>query len=198
MSTRFCRHIRINGERCGSPALNSGVFCYFHVQVGKRHSAVQSQPTDSILHPMTSEDGSQRDPIAVAEPLQLNFPPLEDRHSIQLALSMLITALAQDRLDPRRAAMILYGLQIASSNAKGIIPVPPPDKSTGKVRETVLDPNSGTLIAPDEDPGDDDNQDYRPMGSVQRFVLKLEKEKEERDRLAAIADINPPRLPMLA
>ena len=198
MSTRFCRHIRINGERCGSPALNSGVFCYFHVQVAKRHSAVQSQPTDSILHPMTSEDGSQRDPIAVAEPLQLNFPPLEDRHSIQLALSMLITALAQDRLDPRRAAMILYGLQIASSNAKGIIPVPPPDKSTGKVRETVLDPNSGTLIAPDEDPGDDDNQDYRPMGSVQRYLLKLEKEEEERDRLAAIADINPPLLPMLA
>jgi hypothetical protein len=182
MATRFCRHIRINGERCGSPALNSGVFCYFHVQIGKRHTAVQPPQIDSILHPMTLQDGSQRDPISVAEPLQLNFPPLEDRHSIQLALSMLITALAQDRLDPRRAATILYGLQIASANAKDLIPPVAKHQRTGKVRSTVLDTNSGTLIAPDEDPDDDDSEEYKPMGTVAKYILQLDKEKAAREQ----------------
>lgn len=184
MSTRFCRHIRINGDRCGSPALNSGVFCYFHVAMESRHRAAQSSHSNTTLHPIALEDGSQRDPIAVAEPLQLNLPPLEDRHSIQLALSMLITALAQDRLDPRRAAMIFYGLQIASANAKDLIPAPPKYQRTGKVCRTVPDVGSGNPIAPDEDPDDDDqsSRSYEPMGSVTKYLVQLEKEQLEKDQ----------------
>ena len=197
MATRFCRHIRISGDRCNSPALNSGVFCYFHVQLGDRNHKLNAQPA-TILHPMTLQDGSQRDPIAVAEPLQLNFPPLEDRHSIQLALSMLITALANDRLDPRRAATLLYALQIASNNAKGLIPPVAKHQRTGKVRSTVLDTDSGTLIAPDEDPDDEDGEDYKPMGTVGRYIQQLDREQAERDRLAAVADIIPPLLPLVA
>ena len=198
MSTRYCRHIRVSGDRCGSPALNSGVFCYYHVQLESRHRAPQPQPLETILHPMTLQDGNQRDPIPAAESVQLDFPPLEDRNSIQLALSMLITALAQDRLDPRRAAMILYGLQIASANAKGLIPPPLKHQRTGKVRTTVLDTDSGTLIAPDEDPDDDDGKDYEPLGTVGRYIQQLDREKAERERLAAVADINPPLLPLTA
>src|SRR5271170_5861131 len=43
---------------------------------------------------------------------------LEDRGSIQLALSEIVTAIAESRIDPRRAGILLYALQIASSNAK--------------------------------------------------------------------------------
>ena len=32
MATKFCRYIRTNGERCGSPALTSKPFCYYHVE----------------------------------------------------------------------------------------------------------------------------------------------------------------------
>ena len=194
MPTKVCRHIRTNGERCGSPALNSEVFCYYHVQSGKRHRSLharsgnpRSGSIETIIHPMTLQDGTQREPLTAEylslqspAPLQLDFPPLEDRHSIQLALSMLITALAQDRLDSRRAAILLYGLQIASANAKDLTPTLPPDRRTGKVRETVLDDASGTLIAPDEDP--EGEEEYQRPGSVARFIQKIDKERAEKGK----------------
>jgi hypothetical protein len=204
MPTKVCRYIRTNGERCGSPALNSEVFCYYHVQLGKRHRGLNARPENSrlepietIIHPMTLQDGTQREPLTAeyfdvqaAVPLQLDFPPLEDRHSIQLALSMLITALAQDRIDPRRAAMLLYGLQVASANAKDLTPSLPPNRRAGKVRETVLDA-SGILIAPDEDP--EGEEDYQRPGSVARFLEKMEKEHAEKERKAAeAAKASPP------
>jgi hypothetical protein len=202
MPTKVCRHIRTNGDRCGSPALTSEVFCYYHVQLGNRHRSLNSrhgnsrlEQIETIIHPMTLQDGTQREPLTAeyfgvqaAVPLQLDFPPLEDRHSIQLALSMLITALAQDRLDPRRAAVLLYGLQIASANAKDLTPLLPPNRRTGKVRETVLDA-SGTLIAPDEDP--EGEEEYQRPGSVARFLEKIEKEREEKERKAAEAALPP-------
>ena len=43
--------------------------------------------------------------------------PLEDRESVQVALSVVINALATGQLETRRATALLYGLQIASSNA---------------------------------------------------------------------------------
>jgi hypothetical protein len=139
---------------------------------------------------MTLQDGVQRGPV-LADPaapaLQLDFPPLEDRHSIQLALSMLITALAQDRIDPRRAALLFYGLQIASSNARDLNPTP--KRGPGKVSKTILDESTGTLIAPDEDPEDpEDSKGYEPMGPFERIIKELDEQKAqkaERARLAA-------------
>jgi hypothetical protein len=189
MPTEFCRHIRINGERCGSPALRSETFCYYHVEQGRRHRRPTPRPTPrpsdlpTVLHPMTLQDGSQRGPqydpqlAAPAEPLQLDLPPLEDRHSIQLALSMLINALAQDRIEPKRAALILYGLQVASSNARTLDSATSPDKPTPKVRSTVLDEASGTQIAPDEDPEEpEESPTYKFQNSAYRFLEELKAE----------------------
>ncbi len=44
------------------------------------------------------------------------MPELEDRTSIQLALQEILSLLASNNLDPKRAGLLLYGLQIASSN----------------------------------------------------------------------------------
>ncbi len=204
MATKFCRYIRTNGERCGSPALTSKPFCYYHVEQSRRHrrSGTQPDPTPAILHPMTLQDGTQRDPIPaeypnppLPAPLQLDFPPLEDRHSVQLALSVLITALAEDRIDPKRAALLFYGLQIASSNARNLNPLPPKHQIPGKVRQTILDEATGTLIAPDEDPEDPEEcEDYRPMGTFTRILKKLDEKKAQRAeqaRLAAEAAASP-------
>jgi hypothetical protein len=202
MATQYCRHIRINGERCGSPALNSAVFCYYHVELDRRHhkrtptdaAPADAQPDliETILHPMTLQDGSQRDPI-LAEPTtpstQLDFPPLEDRYSIQLALSMLITALAQNRIDPKRAALLFYGLQVASANARDLNPLLPVNKRPGKVRSTVVDITSGTLIAPDEDP--EGEEEYERPSSIARFLDKLDREQAERDRQPTAAATTP-------
>lgn len=149
-----CRYIRTNGARCGSPALSGRTMCYHHGKVAHHHRGLDPQPAaeaPAILHPISSADRIQRDPILaepVATPLQLDFPPLEDRDSIQLALSMVITAMAHNRIDPRRATAMLYGLQVASANCRHIAPEVP----ANVVREVVLE--DGQQLAPDVDPVD--------------------------------------------
>lgn len=51
----------------------------------------------------------------------MELPLLEDANSIQLALTQVLNALLQNHIDPKRAGLALYGLQIASSNlANGV------------------------------------------------------------------------------
>jgi hypothetical protein len=47
----------------------------------------------------------------------IELTALEDRESVQLALSCVINALATGRLETKRATALLYGLQLASNNA---------------------------------------------------------------------------------
>jgi hypothetical protein len=49
-----------------------------------------------------------------------SLPPVEDTASIQLALIEVLEALAANQIDPKRADLLLYGLQVASSNAKHV------------------------------------------------------------------------------
>jgi len=159
MSTNFCRHIRTNGRRCCSPALSSSAFCYYHGHSIQRHRGLNQAPdiTPTIIHPLNTDDERQRNPL-IAEyyrgmapnpgPISLEFPALDDRESIQVALSMLISALGQNRIDAKRAGPILYGLQVASSNARQLDFEPEPNRI---VRSTVID-STGQELAPDEDP----------------------------------------------
>jgi len=56
-----------------------------------------------------------------AQDVPLQLPPVEDTASIQLALMDVLQALAANQLDPKRAGLLLYGLQVASSNAKHVM-----------------------------------------------------------------------------
>jgi hypothetical protein len=133
MAVQICRHIKTNGKRCGSPALSGLIFCFFHRELHHFHE--QHEPskdnTETVIHSLVpqrpGEDGSgQREPV-VAEQISspaaknLEFPLLEDRESIQVAISMLVGALAAGRIDPARANTLLYGLQVASSNCRNLI-----------------------------------------------------------------------------
>ena len=90
-----CRHIKTSGGKCGSPALRGKPYCYFHSRLKQRAAR----------------------PTCVS--LELELPTaLEDRGAIQLAISEVINALAGHRIDTKRAGVLLYALQIASSNAK--------------------------------------------------------------------------------
>lgn len=154
MPTEICRHIRANGTRCGSPALRGEALCYFHRRDRERypnriHRSVDDD-TPAILHSLQYDrERLQREPM-LAEylapaPATLEFPALEDRESIQIALSMLLSALGRNELEPKRAGMMLYGLQVASSNAKSLT------RDPATVTETVVD-EQGLELAPDEDP----------------------------------------------
>ena len=90
--TRICSHIKVNGVRCGSPALREEVFCYFHQRMIR---GVRTPPR-SRIHPMAM---------------------LEDRESIQASLMEVINALVRNHIDYKRAALVLRALHIATRNS---------------------------------------------------------------------------------
>jgi len=105
MQYLLCRHIKTNGLQCQAPALTEGVWCYFHDRLHQRHSTFRhTQATRGYLIP--------------GQHIQLSA--LEDRESVQVALSVVINALATGNLETRRATALLYGLQLASSNANNL------------------------------------------------------------------------------
>jgi hypothetical protein len=94
---RTCKHVKANGEFCGSPALRGREYCYFHLTVLGRRLRTQK-------HIMKGENH------------YLQLPTLEDANSIQMALMQVMEALLRDQIDNKVAGLLLYGLQIASSN----------------------------------------------------------------------------------
>jgi hypothetical protein len=92
-NTRLCTHVKVNGSRCGSPALRGEVFCYFHQRLFR---GVRTPP-QSRLHP-----------VAV----------LEDEESIQASLMEIINALVRNTIDFSRAQLILRALHIATRNVR--------------------------------------------------------------------------------
>jgi hypothetical protein len=120
METSICRHIKTNGRRCKSPSLGLSAFCYFHSRLHRRHKNLVENS------PVLREDSSNHTPSATGQPeylpdpLELDLPPLEDAESIQVSISLLIAALARNRIDAKRAAVILYGLQLAATNARSL------------------------------------------------------------------------------
>jgi hypothetical protein len=93
-----CRHIFPNGKKCESPALRKQDFCFFHHNKRNRQSSSKrsGQPSTVTHH----------------------LPQLEDGDAIGLALSDVVLALAANRIDPRRAQILIYGLQVASTHFK--------------------------------------------------------------------------------
>jgi len=92
-NVRRCTHIKVNGQRCGSPSLRREFFCYFHTLVIK---GVQ-QRVDRQLG-------------AIAM--------LEDRESVQLSIMLVVDGLVKGTLDPIRGRLILQALRLAARNVQ--------------------------------------------------------------------------------
>jgi len=93
-----CRHIKVNGTQCGSPALRNKNFCFYHQQD----------------RPLTVECYSEG-PYATGE---IALPLFEDAHSVQAVIRQVVQMVLQKRLERKTASLLLYALQIASSNLK--------------------------------------------------------------------------------
>jgi hypothetical protein len=162
-----CRHIHIDGRRCGSPCLRNEPFCYFH-HTTRRPAA-------------PAELAARKD--RQAQTTDFVFPNPEDRSAIQLALGDVLQRIASNQIDPRRAGLLLYGLQIASLN----LPRPQPDDIPASIVEDIVeDPTLGTLapIARLTIP-----EQYK--GPAARFLERLDREEleqEERDAARAAED----------
>src|SRR5277367_4018443 len=105
MPLTLCRHVRTNGTRCKSPSLTAEKWCYFHHRLHDRRKTYRhTEATRGYLVPGQ----------------HIELTALEDRESVQLALSCVINALATGLLETKRATALLYGLQLASNNAASL------------------------------------------------------------------------------
>jgi hypothetical protein len=148
-----CRHIRPGGSVCNSPAVKGSYWCYFHGRLHARQTirhthrlpdgrfASQAEIIDYGTYPVADPaSGTRCETPGAIQSAALELPPIEDAASIQLALIDILQALAANRLDPNRAGLLLYGLQVASVNVKNTL-------SHGDVR-TISHAEDGTPLAP--------------------------------------------------
>jgi hypothetical protein len=179
--TPYCRHIRTTGRRCAAFAMRGQSFCYAHRISNARHRTLGRPDVSSVIKDHNLDIAQLDSNPLVAEyyglvkgPLLLDFPPIEDRDSIQLALSMMLTALGQDRLDPKRATVMLYNLQIASANASKL-----KQNSEYTVTDTVLD-EAGNELAPDEDP-EEIVESNNLIAAIEEEERRAEQEDDEEE-----------------
>ena len=100
MPYRTCDHLKEDSVYCDSPALRGQNFCYYHLNVRARR--------------LQMARARRR-----GEACRIQLPVLDDMHSVQVALQQVLDALADDRIDPKRAGLMLYALQQAAANLNG-------------------------------------------------------------------------------
>jgi hypothetical protein len=97
----LCRHTKTDGHRCKSPAVTGNAYCCHHRKLHRiRRNAISAGPglSTNVLQ------------------------PLHNARSIHQALAMVLNGLASNRLTPKVAGKMFYGLQIASGRPpKGAI-----------------------------------------------------------------------------
>lgn len=150
---RQCEHIKTNGEFCGSPAMRGRLHCYFHLTlIGRRLRAERAH-----------ERAAAKSTAMAATVLDL--PPLEDANSIQVALMQVVDAILHNRLDSKRAGLVLYALQTASSNlARGADFEPSPAGTVAgrypSFEEDFQLEDSAPDLKRDEDEVEQDNNEH--------------------------------------
>jgi hypothetical protein len=137
---RECRYVRASGGRCDLPAVNDGNWCYFHTRVQERQTSRHTHRNPDgrfAALPVPGQDGDL--PAADTETVDYGPYPVgttakpspetpesaildlsspEDPVSIQLAIMDVAQALAANRIDTKRAGLLLYALQVASANTR--------------------------------------------------------------------------------
>jgi hypothetical protein len=125
-----CQHIKTNGTQCGSPALKDNEFCYYHQQ----------------CRPVTfNYRGMYRD----YKPAEFHLPPFEDLHSVQFTLQQVTELILRHKINEKEAYLLLYALQIASSNLKRLMreePKPEEIVSDAKVDHAVETPEQAAAF----------------------------------------------------
>jgi hypothetical protein len=148
-----CRHIFTDGHRCASPCLRQEEFCYYHHTTRK-----------PIANP--KQRRSRRSTF--------HLPLPEDRSAIQASIGEVLQRIASNDIDPRRAGLLLYGLQIASLNLPKPQTLTKPEPQT--VEEITIDPALGVLA-----PRTDISETARPKSAVALLIermMKMETEEE--------------------
>ena len=92
-----CHHIFPDDPRCGSPRMRNEQFCYYHHDTRR-----------PVVRP--------HDRLARTSTFSLFTPT--DYDAIQESLGELLVRIATNNIDPRRAGLLLYWVQISSANLR--------------------------------------------------------------------------------
>src|SRR5580704_14216803 len=149
-----CRHIFTDGHRCSSPCLRQEEFCYYH-------------------HTTRRPVGNPKQRRRRCSTFHLPLP--EDRSAIQASIGEVLQRIAANDIDPRRAGLLLYGLQIASLN----LPKPQPTTKAEPptVEEITLDPTLG-ILAPRTEVGKTEER----KSSVRLLIERMAREQQEKEQ----------------
>jgi hypothetical protein len=145
-SIHRCEHIKVNGTQCGSPAIRKNSFCYFHGRWREQH--------------ITFATTAKTVPA-------IDLPVLEDANSIQVAIMQVLNLLLTGHIEHKAAALLLYGLQTASSNLRHTQFEPYPRKvviNPATVGQTHL----GEDVWQDSDFNGKDKDECSPDKNLQR------------------------------
>jgi hypothetical protein len=105
-----CVHFKFNDEQCRQPALRHKKYCRFH----------------NFMHEQTSVPSNGR----------LLIPLAEDTSSIQIAINQIMRGIISGDIDHKTAWLLLYSLQLSTSNlAKQRDVFPPPPESEPEEEE---------------------------------------------------------------
>lgn len=115
-----CHHIFPDGFRCGSPRMRKEQFCYFHHDTRR-----------PVVRP--------EERIARRSTFALSTPTSHDH--IEESLGELLVRIATNDIDPRRAGLLLYCLQLASTNLrqKALLTKTPPEVEESQVQTSSLE-----------------------------------------------------------
>jgi hypothetical protein len=165
MGYMICRHIMPGGRKCDAPALRDMPYCFFHL---KLHQKLHNRRAEAKAETATT-------------PVDAEFivPDIEDRISIQLAISEVIQALASNKITFQRAGRLFYGLQLAAQAVEHTR-----NEYTGYSVRAVSTTENGDELGPEEFMCEDkDNCNkcpYSVPGKCDRWHF-IDKKKEDAD-----------------
>jgi len=153
-SDEACQQMKLDGEPCRAAALRGKKFCYYHLHSGP--------PPEEVSNRL------------VIPQVQFHVPLLDDATSIQATISVVCEHLLHRRLEPKKAGILLYALQVASSNLSHVnedrnqkkngesnstkpLQAPPSDSASSDTPRSGLDDSAAT---PSDDP------DRLPPGTI--------------------------------
>jgi hypothetical protein len=145
-SDEACQQIKLDGEPCRAAALRGKKFCYYHLHSGP--------PPKDVSNP------------GVIPQVQFHLPLLDDATSIQATITLVCEHLLHRRLEPKKAGILLYAMQVASSNLSRMNPSRTnEDRNPRKNGESNSDaPRAGhdtSAATPSDEP------DRLPPGTIQ-------------------------------
>jgi hypothetical protein len=101
-ATRFCTHVRHDGNRCGAPALRRKPLCVFHQRLADREKR--------------RREHCER--LGITDEFRVNLPAIEDRASAMIAINEVLQCLALGLIDRINARTFLLGIRIALTTIK--------------------------------------------------------------------------------